>query len=333
MYGGMGPQQPQGHPAGLVGVIAGEERAKAQRRANPGMLSGSFNQLPSNMPPQMPPQMPRTMSMGSTAAPSVYTPSGYMSGMPPMPQMPMTPPQDQNQAQMQQFMQMQMQVMQNMQSMLAMQQQQMGQATPQAQMPGQDYLGVPPAGQRPNSMAPQSPAFLGAGGNQGRAMTMMSPPPQWGAGQGQRPVSAMPNGYAPPPQPHQGPGPGYTPSIAPSERSNIGMPTRYRPVQTNGDAGTPRSHSMTSSMTLQAFANPHRPNSGDGQKSGTIRVVDKPKGSPKITARQVSGEEDEDDGWAEMAKKRSEKKFGWRRKEKKSAAQEPALSELYSNFE
>ncbi|TKA26320.1 hypothetical protein B0A50_05099 [Salinomyces thailandicus] len=322
-YGGMSPQQsPMGHPGGLVGVIAGEERAKAARRGSPNPATGAYNSLPSNMPHQMP-SMPRTMSMGSVAAPSVYHPSGYMHGMP---QMPMTPQSDPAQAQMQQFMQMQMQFMQSMMAM--QQQQQLGLPTPQFQAPGQDYLGVPLAGQRPMSTVGQPQGFPGVAQNQGRAMTMMAPPPKWErASAQQRPVSALPDSYTP--SGLAAPGQGYTPSIAPSERSNVGMPTRYRPVQTNGETGTPRSHSMTSSMTLQAFTNQQRPESRQGQLKSTIRVVDKPKGSPKITTRQVSGEEDEDDGWAEMAKKRNEKKFGWRRENKTSSG--PTLGELYNN--
>ena len=126
--------------------------------------------------------------------------------------MPMMPQQDQSQQQMQQFMQMQMQVMQNM---LAMQQQQLGQATPQAQQQAPDYLGVPLAGQRPMSMASQAPTFQGAIPGQGRAMTMTALPANWNPQQGQlRPVNAMPNNYAPSVQGLSlapGPGPGYTP--------------------------------------------------------------------------------------------------------------------------
>lgn len=350
VYGGppampqMHAQSPMGQPGGLVGVIAGEERARAARRGSPNPATGQFNPMPlpanMNVQPQMPP-MPRTMSMGSIAAPNVYTPSGYMPGMPPMPQMPMMmmPPQDQSSQQMQQFMQMQMQVMQNM---LAMQQQQLGQ-TPPPQQPTTDYLGVPIGANRPMSMASQAPSFAG-GANQGRAMTMMTPPPGWGdfnnMGQ-QRPTSAMPGKYAPSVQGLNlsagGPGPGYTPSIAPSERSNIGMPSRYRPVATNGEAPNGRSQSMTSSMTLQAFTNQQsapaipRPDSQPIQQTrNTIRIVDKPKGTPKVSARPVGADEDEDEGWADMAKKRTERKFGWRRKETKN---EPALSDLYSNLE
>ncbi|KAK4542109.1 hypothetical protein LTR36_007140 [Oleoguttula mirabilis] len=320
-YGGApaGPQM--GHPGGLVGVIAGEERAKAARRGSPNMLTGNYDPLPSNMP-----GMPRTMSMGSAMGPQAYGPGGYVPGMPMM-----MPPQDQTQQQMQQFMQMQMQFMQNMMAM----QQQMG--TPQARQPTPDFLGVPGAGH----MGTHAPSLQGPMPNQGRAMTLMNPPPQWDYSQGPpRPTSAMPANYAPSVQGLNVPGglgPGYTPSIAPSERSNVGMAPRYRPVQTNGDAGTGRSQSMTSSMTLQAFTNSQsspnlqRVESGQDSQKSTIRIVDKPKGMPKVSSRQVDADEDEDEGWAEMAKKRSEKKFGRRNKDGR-VAQEPALGDLYSSY-
>ena len=346
-YGGTQMQQPQmAHPGGLVGVIASEERAKASRRGSPNPITGGYGMPVPGQMPQMP-AMPRTMSMGSMVAPQVYTPSGYMPGMPPMPQMPGMMPgmpgmpqmmgQDQPGPQMQQFMQMQMQLMQNM---LNMQQQQLGQGTPQPiQQQPQDYLGVPLTGNRPMSMASQAPTFQNGLAGQGRAMTMMSPPPSWDMGLNpQRPTSAMPNTYAPSGLNIGGPGPGYTPSIAPSERSNIGMPSRYRPVATGTEASTGRSQSMTSSMTLQAFTNQQcgqnqnlRPESRQTQSKSTIRLIDKPKGSPKVTARP-SGDEDEDDGWAEMAKKRTEKKFGWRKKDSK-AGQEQSLSDLYKSYE
>lgn len=307
---------PGGHPGGLVGVIAGEERAKAARRATPSAAYGGAAPLPSNMP------MPRTMSMGNLPPPSMY--GGQ--GMPPMPQMPqmpqMMPGQDPNQ-QMQQFMQMQMQFMQNM---MAMQQQTMGQPPMQMPTPGNGFLSPSPS--RPMSMASQ------AGPNQGRSMTMMGPPSTWGQNpqQSGRPGSSF-QPYAPSVQNLQaGPGAGYTPSIAPSERSNIGMPSRYRPVSTmNGDGGAMmsggRSQSMTSSMTLQAFTNPQQP---EDQSKNTIRVIDKPKGAPRIVSRAVD-EEDEDQGWNEMAKKRSERKWKWGRS-KKEAKEEP-LGDLYHNVE
>ena len=305
---------PGGHPGGLVGVIAGEERAKAARRATPSAAYGA--PLPSNMPVPM----PRTMSMGNLPPPSIY--GGQ--GMPPMPQMPqmpqMMPGQDPNQ-QMQQFMQMQMQFMQNM---MAMQQQNMGQAPMPPQMPGNGFLSPSPS--RPMSMASQAP-------NGGRSMTMMGPPSTWGQPpqQGARPGSSFQQ-FAPSVHNLQaGPGAGYTPSIAPSERSNIGMPSRYRPVSTmNGDNAMMsggRSQSMTSSLTLQAFTNPQQ----SEEQRNTIRVIDKPKGAPRIVSRAVEPEEDEDQGWNEMAKKRSERKWKWGRS-KKEPKEEP-LGDLYQNVE
>ncbi|CAK4034496.1 Hypothetical predicted protein [Lecanosticta acicola] len=349
------PAPSMGHPGGLVGVIAGEERARAARRGSPNMALGTYNNpmggpmpLPQNMPMQ--PPMPRTMSMGNLAPPSMY---GAVPPMPPMPQM-QQPPIDPGQQQMQQFMQMQMQLMQNM---LQMQQQQMGQARPQTpmQQPTQqahDYLGVNFGNNAPRrmSMASNHSNYLGPPTpNQGRAMTMMNPPPSWNqaapAG-GPRPNSAMPMGstsYAPSVSGLPvagGAGPGYTPSIAPSERSNIGMPSRYRPVTQNGE--TSRSQSMTSSMTLQAFANqqssanvagtPYNGQQIQTPKS-TIRIVDKPKGAPK-TAAPRAGAEDEDDGWAEMRKEREQKKrFKRGKKSSTSTANNgPSLNDLYQGL-
>jgi hypothetical protein len=261
---------PGGHPGGLVGVIAGEERAKAARRATP---SGAYGGNPAPLPSNMPMPMPRTMSMGNLPPPSIY--GGQ--GMPPMPQMPQMPPQmmagqDSNQ-QMQQFMQMQMQFMQNM---MAMQQQNMGQAPMPPQMPGNGFLSPSPS--RPMSMASQAP-------NGGRSMTMMGPPSNWGQQpqQGARPGSSFQQ-YAPSVHNLQaGPGAGYTPSIAPSERSNIGMPSRYRPVSTmnpdNAMMSGGRSQSMTSSLTLQAFTNPQQ-HPEEQARNGTIRVTISPRALP-----------------------------------------------------
>lgn len=308
---------PGGHPGGLVGVIAGEERAKAARRATPSAAYGT-SPLPSNMP------MPRTMSMGNLPPPSMYGGMPPMPQMPQMPQMPMMMPgQDPNQ-QMQQFMQMQMQFMQNM---MAMQQASMGQqpAPQQQPQPG-----------RPMSMASQAPP------NQGRSMTMMGPPSTWNQGGMLQPP--QPNGrpastfqsYTP--SVHNlptGPGASYTPSIAPSERSNIGMPSRYRPVSTMGGEGVgappagARSQSMTSSLTLQAFQNPEQ----QQQQRNTIRVIDKPKGAPRVSSRLVEPEDDDDAGWSEMAKKRSERKWKWGRGKKGKEEQQQQLGELYQSVE
>ena len=337
----MPQQQPQaGHPGGLVGVIASEERAKAARRGSPNPATGTYTGS----------QMPimgmggRTMTMPNMMSPQTYMPSG-MGAMPPMPMMPGMPgmPMMQNaqQDQMQKFMEMQMQLMQNM---LNMQQQHLGQ-TPPPQTPATDYLGVPMPGNRASIMSNAGPApsihsQAPMTPNQGRAMTMLNPPPNWRISPNlQRPNSAMPATYAPSGlNISGGQGQGYTPSIAPSERSNIGQPSRYRPVATGADSNG-RSMSMTSSATLQAFQHSEpvppmppmasRPQSQHQSKS-TIRTVDKPKGAPRVTRKAVPADEDEDEGWADMRKKRDEKKrFKFGRSKTASAA----LGDLYQSYD
>lgn len=351
-------QQPTGHPAGLVGVIAGEEKARAARRGSPNTAAGNFStvgNMPMNVPP---PQMGRAMSMGNLAPPSVYSPSG----MPPMPMMPqmgqMTPGMD---PQMQQFMQMQMQMMQ---TMMNMQQAQSGQ-TPMAQPPqqGNDYFGP----NRPMSMASQH-SYQGAPHaqgrpqtNQGRSMTMMNPPPGWnnGTSPGQsRPTSMMPpmGSYAPSVNGLQvhGQNGDYAPSMAPSERSNVGMPSRYRTVNVDVN-NSGRTNSMTS--TLHAFTaqqpppGPGTPYNGPGatynvqsqqqqapKSNSTIRVIEKSKGGMRMSSLRPTPTtvEDEDEGWGDAKKKRDEKKksrFGFGRSKKEAIAAEPALSEIYQNLD
>lgn len=339
--GGHSAPPAMGHPAGLVGVIAGEERAKAARRGSPNMVTGTYDSppLPSNMPTTpMGGMPPRTMSMGNVTSPPVYTPSGnnpmmMSSSMPTMQQQMQQMQQMQGQGgpgPMEQFMQMQMQFMQ---SMMAMQQQSMGQNTPsphqlqqqQQQQQPQDYLSVPLAASRPQS-------------THGRAMTMMNPPPTWTANH-QRPVSALPRTYSSSGLNNLGPASvlpaGYTPSIAPSERSNVGMPTRYRPIsvapgmQEPSSAG--RSMSMTSSSTLlqqsqprtstpptSGLMPPRAQSEGVGGLKATVRVVDKVKGAPRASVVRgglsggASGEDEDEDerGWAEMRRKREERMRG-----------------------
>ncbi|KAL1591447.1 hypothetical protein SLS60_011946 [Paraconiothyrium brasiliense] len=115
----------------------------------------------------------------------------------------------------------------------------------------------------------------------------------------QRPMSIMPVGNQQTPQPPRPfstpiggsmtPPPqlnGYTPSIAPSERSNIGLSARYRPVATHTDAKS------SSSMTLQASG-------GVNQNPVMVKGILKNK-SPVV-------QEDDDDGWGKMAARK--KKF------------------------
>lgn len=92
-----------------------------------------------------------------------------------------------------------------------------------------------------------------------------------------------------------GPHPGYTPSIAPSERSNIGLSARYRPVVNQSDAV-----SNGTSMTLQASGGANQ------NRTGTIKGILK-KGSPgpQMNAPQT---DDADEDWGKMAARKNRSK-------------------------
>ena len=114
------------------------------------------------------------------------------------------------------------------------------------------------------------------------------------------------------------------------------MPTRYRPV-TSGNDGMGRSQTMTSSLTVNAFnqqrqqaASPTPQPPQDQRKSTTIRMIDKPKGAPRVISKPMQADEDEDEGWADMKKKReTKKKFGFGKKNKA----ESAIGDLYQGYD
>jgi hypothetical protein len=266
-------------PGGLVGVIASEERSRAMRRGSPNPQTGSFGPAP--------PGNFNDLGMQPSMAGSTYNgmgPSMPMGPMGPMPQMMLTPgdqAQIQMSQQMQQFMQMQMQFMQMM-------------TTGQGQ--GQQNGHMPQASfeiQRPGSAQQMRPGSS----QQQRAMSMLDPnAAPWMQHQQQRAGSI----YTPSIR-AQG---GYAPSIAPSERSNIGLPGRYRPVSHAPPPDT-KSRASTMSGALQ------------GWESKTATSTIKPVRSSNLA---ISGEdEDDEEGWEEMAKKREKKKSLWRTKKDKDS--------------
>jgi hypothetical protein len=256
-------------PGGLVGVIATEERSRAMRRGSPnpqadyGAPANGFNGLgiPSNG--MMPGQMPQ---MG---------PMGPMGPMNPMMLTPGDQAQIQMSQQMQQFMQMQMQFMQMMTAG-------QGQGAPQSN----SHMSQQSTGSIPRPSSPH----LRPGSSHQRAMTMLEPnaAPWMQNGHGSMYASSM-----------HGQG-GYAPSIAPSERSNIGLPGRYRPVS-HAPPTDNKSRASTMSGALQSWEN----NNG----AATVKAVKK--------SGNVSDEDDEE-GWEEMAKKREKKKSKWRAKKGES---------------
>ncbi|KFA48388.1 hypothetical protein S40293_00337 [Stachybotrys chartarum IBT 40293] len=278
-------QQGQTHaplpPGGLVGVIASEERSRALRRGSP------------NMETQRMSNAGMLGMQGPGFDPIAGIPHQMMYSTP----QPTLTPGDQAQIQMtqqmQQFMQMQMQMMQ----MMAFNQN----GVPPG-MPPQPYsmpMGIPSVADmnsRQSVMGDQmlaEPRRMDAGM---RTMSMIQPntssfiqqPGYAGSIRG----SVMP---------------GYTPSIAPSERSNIGLPGRYRPVsqlpvqapvqQQQQQQQHQRANTMSGALSMSRW--------DENKSKPTIKIVGK------------SGDDSDDDdeeGWEAMKAKREKKKSSWKTK-------------------
>lgn len=290
-------------PGGLVGVIAGEERAKAMRRGSPNVHG--------------------TYGMGMPN-PGMYPPGMGMPFMPLSGQQVSASEQAQMETnkQMMHMMQMQMQWMQQMMAMNGGQGMQ-GMQFPPGMMPMQQDQQQAQAGlQQPNS-------FLSPMAFENNRDSMLSAASSTNGYQQRHRASSNMSQY----QPGGGPGPGYAPSIAPSERSNIGQPSRYRPV-TPAIIGSGDRNSRTNTMSASASTNdlsnprsrsPHKLDlpQGAGQGFGavvnppsTVRAVNKPK-------KGTGGETDDEDdaAWAEMRKRRDARRSRWtaRKKEKEEA--------------
>ncbi|KAF7184644.1 hypothetical protein CNMCM7691_005956 [Aspergillus felis] len=299
-------------PGGLVGVIATEERARAMRRGSPNTqavyefqngLGASGAATPSG-------GIPRPYTMMGMNPPSM-NPANLQAGLSATEQA-----QIQLSQQMSQMMQVQMQWMQQMLSM-------QGGQTPPPQ-PLMSPAGFPPslpanANLRPASMptagpfSPAPPTF-----NDQRTLSMLDPN-----------VSSRLNGPAIPylptgSRPGTPIGQGYAPSIAPSERSNVGMAPRYRPVSTlQPDHGSAAYPSMAKQWNdeNQRTASPAGPLAmkSPSMPTVTVRPVST-DGRPQNESRNaVLDDENEDEGWAELLKKREKKKSNWRIKKETSS--------------
>ena len=290
-YGGPPPSMA---PGGLVGVIAGEERARAARRGSPNAQGNYSSPLPPGMS-QMLPGMPPMMSPGEQATVQMSE-------------------------QMNQMMQMQMQWMQQMQQMMASGMQsgpQMPFAFPPQQQQMMMNVGTvapPDTTQRPVSTGPRSAPGSPAGTQekQQRAMSMMGPTPAagWQPQDNNRnpTVLGMMSGAL------GGIHSGYSASIAPSERSNVGMPSRYRPVSTapadeHAQRAASRTSTFTSGMLQQGVSgrNSRLSTPGDRQSKPSPRPV-----SRTPPRKSTVSDDDDEEGWEEMKKKREKKKSVWR---------------------
>ncbi|MCJ1419366.1 hypothetical protein MMC32_005720 [Xylographa parallela] len=291
VYGG--PQR-NIHPGGLVGVIATEERERAMRRGSPSG-QGGFGLPGSGLP--LPPSM---------APPGVLTPGDQA--------------QMQMSAQMNQMMQMQMQFMQQM---MAIQGLPPGQLPPQFLPPGPTAPYPTPPGflSPPSLQVPQTQAqrpFSSVGAHsaptspiaphqqQPRAMSMLSPHLSGPWPQPHNRASAlmpgMLGGAAP-----------YAPSIAPSERSTVGQPARYRPVSIAPIDELPTMGSRASTMSGAPTAWAHPP-----PKQSTVRAVPRP-----------GSDDDDESGWEEM-RRAKERKMGARRgRKREEGGMGGGLGELY----
>ncbi|OAP55746.1 hypothetical protein AYL99_09898 [Fonsecaea erecta] len=292
------------HPAGLVGVIAGEERARAARRGSPNP-AGNYD-----LPPMGPhPGMVRSQTTGtllSMAYPLMGAPPmPGMSGVAVMPGMPpMLTPGDQAQIQMSQqmtqMMQMQMQWMQQMSNMMV---------SPMNGPPIMPPAGPPiPAFARPQSMAMQNSPAPQA--NQ-RTMSTLNP-------------SMAPWNNKPPLLPSINVNGNYAPSIAPSERSNIGLASRYRPVSTAPEPDMMPNHHRASTFTSTTM----RPWSSMEQARRPSAHATMPSVNTLGRRSPLATPDDEDDeqGWAEMKMKKDKKQKTWALRKGQNT-----LSELYAN--
>ncbi|KAF1994485.1 hypothetical protein P154DRAFT_539553 [Amniculicola lignicola CBS 123094] len=248
---------------------------------------------------------------------------GMMGGQMPMMGMnQMAYPHAQSNDQLMQLQQLVMQ--QQMQLAQFNQQQQMaamyGHPSPQPGQPPNQFMNPQQGGfQHPNFANNSFLSVANAGNPQQRPMSIMSTagPPQ----QLNRPYS-MAQGQGGYPQQQQmgngmggmgmgmmgglAPGgltPGYTPSIAPSERSNIGLSARYRPVVTGNGISGMDGHSTASSLTLQA--------------SGGAPDATKVKGILKKSPSPVA---DDEDDWGKMKTRKN--KFGAKKEESNGALKE-----------
>ncbi|KEF53808.1 uncharacterized protein A1O9_10209 [Exophiala aquamarina CBS 119918] len=278
------------HPAGLVGVIAGEERARAARRGSPNP-AGNYEM------PQLPPHPGMARSQTTGYLPGMGYPPTGMPGMPPM----MTPAdhaQLQMSQQMTQMMQMQMQWMQQMQSMMG--------PGGQPQM-GPPSLAAPSIyggqGPRPHSMQPPVvPSHVSQ-----RTMSTLNP--------GMAPWNSTPSFL-----PSINLNGNYAPSIAPSERSNIGLASRYRPVSTMPEPEPP-STKRASTFTSASYQPWSQTNTRLPGPSHAARPSVNTLGRRSPLTQQQDDEDDEQ-GWAEMKMKKDKKQKNWALRKEHNGLQE-----------
>lgn len=311
---------PASVPGGLVGMIAKEEQARAMRRGSPNtqamqeQLGHQMHQIG---------HVPRPYSMmGMPSQPG--TPGSQMSAS--------EHAQVQLSQQMSDMMQMQMQWMQQVMQF------QNGSAAPNMmQPPPSMHGGMPPPnmiGQAPLPGTPNGPPMIGAPSiapsNGMRPMSMPGYPASQPA-YDQRTLSMIdPNismrrtGSPMPDLSGAGanfrPSTGYAPSIAPSERSNVGLASRYRPVSVmqpeNNDPNRPWHDETRLHPNMPASQSQGNLGKNTTVATVTVRPISRSSQVPPPGRKAPVGSDDDDDeeAWTEMMKKRDKKKSGWKMK-------------------
>ncbi|KAL4889279.1 hypothetical protein BDV59DRAFT_120259 [Aspergillus ambiguus] len=288
VYGGPSGPPTSLPPGGLVGVIATEERARAMRRGSPNTQAMYEYQNAVPTAPMHPSGVPRPYTMMSMYPPNMSSPQGGVSAT--------EQAQIQLSQQMSNMMQMQMQWMQQMMQM------QGGQGPPPSLVP-------PMPNMRPSSMPSAGSVHNAPLGypNDQRTLSMLDP------NASSRLNSPMPfaSGGLRPGTPH---GQGYAPSIAPSERSTVGMASRYRPVSTVPPEADSAYHYVPKPWNDENHRSP--PSITSHMSKSTVRPMSAAGQSILAVRSPPAGLDDDDDdqGWAEMMKKREKKRSNWKMK-------------------
>jgi hypothetical protein len=316
--GGSIPLDAQPQFTSLVDQIQMRDNAKQKymggasaKKPTAGPFTGALGSQMNSMGQDRSTRMSQMPPMGMNGMPMMNMMGGQMPmmGMPQM-QFPMYP---QNELMMQQMYQQMLQMQAHQNAMFGGQQ-----VDPRMSMFSQQQAQDPRMSMFPQAnnglQNPQfqNNSFLNVGGaaNQQRPMSIVSV----GVGHSQpnltnRPYSTLGQPGMPQTVPMNN---GYTPSIAPSERSNIGLSARYRPVVTgNGMADT--QSTVGSSITLQATT----AGAPDSTHNGATGVKKTVKGILKHKVPQVTVREDDEDDWGKMAARKS-KYFNRGGKEKES---------------
>src|SRR5690606_9052591 len=122
-------------------------------------------------------------------------------------------------------------------------------------------------------------------------------------------------------------GPAYAPSIAPSERSNVGLAPRYRPVSGVGAGADPNRARRSSTFTAST-----RPWNDENQRPSSFLAqpqTSRPSERKSTLLSNVTGpqsssgaasDDDDEEGWASRVKKREKKKKGGKREKKEGSA-------------